>query len=151
MDKKIINAIKESLKELNKASIKNHKEKNHKSNKDKVWYGRSKSLSSVFERSLANKLSGAYYKKNYYFLVDYPITLYSNERKRSIIYPDILILKDFKPNDKDSAGEIVALIDLKIDLGYVDLKYLRRKKKEEKMKLARATLCKFNEFVGARL
>ena len=117
-DNKIVKAIMNALMDLDNEYFKNHKLK--KPSKSNVRIGRSNSVSYVFERKLAKRLGKVF--RNYYFFVDYPITLYDkNNTKIKQVYPDIFVVKGLDMEKKDSEGKAVAIIDLKIDLGYLNL------------------------------
>ena len=129
------------LKNLNAEFRENHK---LKTNTDKVRIGRSNSVSYIFEREIAKILSEKY--PQYLFLVDYPISLldadnniltykYGDETKYvQPVYPDILVVSGIEVTKSDSGdysstnnnSQVIALLDLKIDLGYVDLNYIWR-------------------------
>jgi hypothetical protein len=110
---------------LANATVALHSEfrKNHKLklNTGKVRFGRSPSLSHVFEREVASNLSEIY--PEYLFLVDYPISLYdSNDKYLRTLYFDNLIIKGIDIEKRKTSGTLVGILDLKIDLGYVDLR-----------------------------
>jgi len=127
------------LKKLNAEFRENHK---LKINTDKVRIGRSNSVSYIFEREIAKILSEKY--PQYLFLVDYPISLldadnniltYKNgDETKNVqpVYPDILVVSGIEVTKSDSGdysstnnnSQVIALLDLKIDLGYVDLNYI---------------------------
>ncbi len=158
-----------ALKELNNEFRKNHY---LKINTDKVRIGRSNSVSYVFEREIAKMLSEKY--PQYLFLVDYPISLldsegsslkYKDNRKTKNVqpvYPDILVVSGIDISKSDSGdysaekkvGKVIALLDLKIDLGYVDLKYYEGKESDKRSfafresNIKRAKKCRFNFIVG---
>jgi len=165
MHEKII----EALKNLNNRFRENHK---LKINTDKVRIGRSNSVSYVFEREIAKILSDKF--PQYLFLVDYPISLldaynniltYNNgEETKNVqpVYPDILVVSGINVTKSDSGGysatnnngQVIALLDLKIDLGYVDLKYYEGEKSNKKSfafresNINKAKKCRFNYIVG---
>ncbi len=149
MNKTVTNALIKAVISLHKAfkeSRKNRKKQREKP-EERVWQGRGRSLSSVFEFETANKLSEVY--PEYYFLVDYPISIYKRETWLRTIYPDILVLKNLNVNKIDKC-EVVAMIDLKIDLGWVDINDYKSKKFAQREKEKRdATNCRFKYIVNA--
>ncbi|GEM_PF-6992152 len=152
--------IKEALISLNSEFIENHKLKLGNSS---VRIGRSQALSHIFEREIANKLSKVY--PDYLFLVDYPISLINDgkeldkqDKRNQPIYPDILIVKGIKIKRNRQTysvykrkPKVIALLDLKIDIGYVDLKEYSKNGRFaiRENKIDRAKKCKFNYIVGA--
>jgi len=145
----LIKAVISLQKEFQKSRTKSRKQREKP--EERVWQGRGNPLSSVFEFETAKNLSKIYTK--YHFFVDYPITIYnkSGEKLRTI-YPDILVLKNFnlKKNDK---CEVVAILDLKIDLGWANMKDYKEendtKLSDKEKDIEEASLCKFNYIVGA--
>jgi len=151
--------ITEAIVSLHEGFMKNHKLKMKDSN---VWIGRSNSLSYLFERSLATKLSEKF--PEYLYLVDYPITMYSKEAKTlGTIYQDIMIISGIDKEGKEKQGKIIAILDLKIDLGFLDIDYYGLKKNEHgyilsaetetkfikrEKKINESEFCKFNYIVG---
>lgn len=166
----MINGIINAIVNLNSEFKKNHELKINDPNSN-VRIGRSSSVSHIFEREIATLLSTQY--KEYLFLVDYPITLLDKDSKNlthtqnnktikvSTIYPDILVIKNisvkenkqgnFTKDNKNS--EVVAIIDLKLDLGYVDLEYYRGCKNNNfqcrENNLRKSKKCSFNYITGA--
>jgi hypothetical protein len=156
-------------------NLQNEFVKNHelKINDKQIRVGRSNSLSYIFERELACSLHNKF--PNYAFLVDYPITLcdktgvriIKNGKKVPIIYPDILIVDKIElKNKKEGVIEVnvVALLDLKIDLGFINLdnygiSYKKKKYTAPKINSSKnlkrekylnsANRVKFNWIVGA--
>ncbi len=137
----VLDAIKESLKKLNKEVIKRKKEKLN--NNTRVILGRSPSFSSFFESTLAKELSKVY--PNFYFYVDFPIRIL-NEENKSIknggqsIYPDIMIV------DKENKL-LKAIIEIKLDIGYVNLDREENSKRDNDFE--KANKIRFNKLVGA--
>lgn len=157
------------LKNLNAEFRENHK---LKINTDKVRIGRSNSVSYIFEREIAKILSEKY--PQYLFLVDYPISLldadnniltYKNgDETKNVqpVYPDILVVSgidvtksysgDYSSTNNNS--QVIALLDLKIDLGYVDLNYYEGNDSDKKSfafresNINNAKKCRFNYIVG---
>ncbi|MFZ1971045.1 MAG: hypothetical protein WAU65_02610 [Candidatus Nanoarchaeia archaeon] len=137
----ILDAIKQSLIKLNKEASKG--KINKLENGTKVHRGRSPSLSSFFEFTLAEELSKAY--PNYNFYVDYPIRLLdendiSIKTKGQSINPDIMI------SDKENKI-LKAIIEIKIDIGYIDVNREKLSKRDSYLKQAKKI--KFNLIVGA--
>ena len=149
MAKDITNALFKSVNSLHKSFQESHQKRLDEKNKERVWQGRGVSLSSVFEMETAKNISVLY--PEYYFLVDYPISIYKNETWLRTIYPDILVLKNFNFN-KNNKCEVVAIIDLKIDLGYANMEYYEEKNdtkfSDKEKDIEEASLCKFNYIVG---
>jgi hypothetical protein len=150
MAKTITNALINAVISLHEEFIESHRERKKERPKKRVWQGRGVSLSSVFEMEAAKNISEVYPK--YHFLVDYPISIYKNGTWLRTIYPDILVLKNFNI-DKNNKCEVVAIIDLKIDLGYANMEYYEEendtKFSEKERDIREASLCKFNYIVGA--
>ncbi|MCK4422202.1 hypothetical protein KAW48_10425 [candidate division WOR-3 bacterium] len=149
MTKDITNALVNSVNSLHKNFQESHQKRLDEKNQERVWQGRGKSLSSVFEMETAKNISEVHPK--YHFLVDYPISIYKGERRLRTIYPDILILKNFNPKKNDKC-EVVAIIDLKIDLGYANMEYYEEKTDKKfsskEKQIEEASICKFNYIVG---
>ena len=149
MAKDITNALFKSVNSLHKSFQESHQKRLDEKNKERVWQGRGVSLSSVFEMETAKNISVLY--PEYYFLVDYPISIYKNETWLRTIYPDILVLKNFNFN-KNNKCEVVAIIDLKIDLGYANMEYYEEKTDKKfsskEKQIEEASICKFNYIVG---
>ena len=109
--------------------------------------GRSESVSRVFEVELSKALTKI--NEDLYFFIDHPVSLYDKNDcyMGKVYYPDIMVVKGLnldelenycdnkclnkktlrkKPKEFNSAfqtkGELVAFLELKIDLGYVDIK-----------------------------
>jgi len=153
MDKTVTNALTKAVISLHKEfqQSRTNRLRQREKPEERVWQGRGNPLSSVFEFETAKNLSKIYTK--YHFFVDYPITIYnkSGEKLRTI-YPDILVLKNFnlKKNDK---CEVVAILDLKIDLGWANMKDYKEendtKLSDKEKDIEEASLCKFNYIVGA--
>ncbi|MBD3204297.1 hypothetical protein GF327_08440 [Candidatus Woesearchaeota archaeon] len=146
----IINAIQSAVISLDKEATKNHKEKLNFDSVN-IHTGRSSPLSSFFEKELSKELSQVF--PNYHIHIDYPLRLlnYKKEKlkkdgvKRSqAIYPDIMIVK----LNKDKKTRLLkAIIEIKLDLGHLDLKSDRIKQKENLLKKASYGI--FNTIVGA--
>ncbi len=152
--------IKEALINLNREFIENHKLKLYDGS---VRIGRSQALSHIFEREIAKKLAEIY--PDYLFLVDYPISLINDgkkidkqDKRNQPIYPDILITKGIKIKRNRQIysvykrkPKVIALLDLKIDIGYVDLKEYSKNGRFaiRENKINRAKKCNFNYIVGA--
>jgi len=83
-----------------------------------IQRGRSRTVSGLTEDLFAKFLS-ANLRGQYKFLVDQPISL-----RKKTIYPDILIIKK---------GEIVSLLDLKMDLGWKRTKFVDFCKQKDKL------------------
>lgn len=79
--------------------------------KERIIRGRAPSISDKFEELIAVVLD-SYLIKKYMIFIDYPISYMSSSKKKKTIYPDIIII------DKNR-NEIVEIIELKIDLGYL--------------------------------
>jgi hypothetical protein len=93
--------------------------KNKKIN-DRVLRGRSSSISNFFEDKFATML-GNILPSNYNIFVDYPISYKISQGDRSkTSYPDIMIVKDYNTESNVSNGLLAAIIELKIDLGWLN-------------------------------
>lgn len=137
--KKIIKAITNVLISLNEKAILNHKKK--LKNKSNVYVGRSPSLASFFEETFATELSKVF-PSTYSFYIDYPITILNKNEtplQTQAIYPDIMIANKNK--------EIKAIIELKLDLGHVDIDRLKNNKRDKNLDKAKYAKC--NSIVGA--
>jgi len=149
MAKDITDALIKSVISLHDKFKHSHKKRLDEKPQERVWQGRGHSLSSVLEMETAKNLSELY--PEYYFLVDYPISIYKRGKRLRTIYPDILVLKNFTPIKNDKC-EVVAIIDLKIDLGYANMEYYReindKKFSQKEKQIEEAELCKFNYIVG---
>ncbi len=143
----VVAALVDAVVAVHEASLTNHKEK--LLNSSRVRMGRNPAVASVFERNLAQNLSKLW--EDCYFLVDYPISLYEGGKSlRTVIYPDILVLKDYDPEKRGAAARVVGILDLKIDLGYLDLDYFEEDGKFDtrERKIRRATECQWNYIAG---
>jgi len=140
MSEKILLALQNSLIALNKEASKNHRKKIK--NFGKVHIGRSPSLDSFIEIKIANELSKVY--PFYDFYIDYPITLLDDKleqfvKKQQPIYPDIMVIDRSKK-------ELRAIIEIKLDLGHLNIDRIKDSKREEK--ILNAKNLRFNEVVG---
>jgi len=141
-ENKIFNIIKKTVLDLHKEARKYQKRKD-KNKKSKIKYGRSPSLSNYFEENFVNELSKIY--KQYLFYIDYPIHLYdskgntlkNSQNKSQNIYPDIII------TDKEDI--LKAIIELKMDIGHIDLKEFNFKRERN---LLKAKFGELNPIVG---
>lgn len=149
MDKTVTDALIKAVISLHKKFKDSHQKRLDEKPQERVWQGRGISLSSVLEMETAKNLSELY--PEYHFLVDYPISIYKRGKRLRTIYPDILVLKNFTPKKNDKC-EVVAIIDLKIDLGYANMEYYReiknKKFSQKEKQIEEAELCKFNYIVG---
>lgn len=140
--RKPYDAIKETMR-LCLDEISNRKKiKNDR--KGQVWIGRSEPMASFFERELAKQLSKVY--THFTFLVDYPINLQKDSKslRKQNIYPDIIIFD--KSNEK-----IKGIIEIKIDVGYLDLGKWWEQSRESDYKykmLNEADTVKFKKYDG---
>ncbi|MBI2045776.1 hypothetical protein HYT23_06970 [Candidatus Pacearchaeota archaeon] len=134
----ITQRIKESIVEL----IEEYKiQKTQKlKNKSNVHLGRNISMGSQFQYIFAKKL---FANSSYKVLVDYPIRYdgkyKSGKKGKKNLYPDILIL--------NKNGVLKALIELKIDLGFLRGNY-RKDLKRVISAFEKNGEMKYNQFVG---
>jgi len=150
MDKTVTNALIKAVISLHKKFKDSHQKRLDEKTQERVWQGRGHSLSSVLEMETAKNISKLY--PEYHFLVDYPISIYKSGRNLRTIYPDILVLKNFNVNNNNKC-KVVAIIDLKIDLGWANMKDYKEendtKLSDKEKDIEEASLCKFNYIVGA--
>ena len=126
--RKIAHVIRKSIQKLVVEYRKNHSEK--KEQRGTIRVGRASSLSSFFEKTFAQELSNIF--PDLYFFVDYPISLYDENGKFQVaLNYDILIVKNENKNNELEEGEILGIVDLKIDLGYLNDEYYKMDEKAE--------------------
>jgi hypothetical protein len=101
--------------------------KNKKPINNRVFRGRSPSFSNFFEDRFAIML-GKVLHSNYTIFIDYPISYRTDAHPtKKISYFDIMILKDYISNSKENNGILCGIIELKIDLGWLDNKWIKTK------------------------
>lgn len=128
---RLSNFLNDVKKEYEKARFV-YKDKEMKKKTTHVHRGRSRIVASITEDLFAKYLCREF--KNVYIFVDQCITL--EGKKKVSYYPDLVICK--KKNKKKHSFEILYMIDLKMDIGWIGSKYTNHMKKVkticEKMK-----------------
>lgn len=135
---KIVEAFQKSIVRLHRQARKYHLRKTKNKNAN-IKYGRSPSLANYFEEEFVNKLSKIY--KNHRFFIDYPFRLYDKQGTSLCsqnIYPDIIVT--------DMENTLKAIIELKTDIGHLDIKKLTKSKRENI--LLKAVYGEVNNVVG---
>ncbi len=122
----VVDALVNAIMRLNEKCVQHHADK--KSRKQtRVWQGRSPVASHEFEIGLAEELAECL--PGLHFFVDYPVSVQRTSRRPATYYPDIMAIEHLQLDTENPRGDVVGtgtvvgLVDVKVDLGYVNAEF----------------------------